>query len=141
MFRIGNWSIKEWISKNIWEIEKNVKKNWIYNFGLRHEVNYITLKNLLYHPVDIEVNWKRPDRPEVKVAEVNMNETGNGSQLVNETISSEEDDRCGYLNLEKFEAIQNCSFWVEGVAMAILGFTALVTNGITIYGFSRYRTF
>ena len=46
-------------------------------------------------------------------------------------------NRCGYLNMEKFQTIQNCTFWVEGVSMAILGFGAIITNFISIYVFSK----
>ena len=45
--------------------------------------------------------------------------------------------QCGYLNMEKFETIRNCTFWVEGVSMAILGFGAIITNAISIYVFSK----
>lgn len=44
---------------------------------------------------------------------------------------------CGYLDEEKYAEIQSCTFWVEGVAMAILGFSAIITNCISIYVFSR----
>ena len=32
---------------------------------------------------------------------------------------------------------QSFAFWVEGVAMTVLGCLALVTNSICIYGFTR----
>ena len=48
------------------------------------------------------------------------------------------EDHCGFLDDDKYHSIQNCSFWVEGVAMSVFGFLAIITNGITIYAFSRY---
>ncbi len=45
---------------------------------------------------------------------------------------------CGYLDIEKFNTIQSCSFWVEGVSMSILGIGAIITNAISIYVFTRY---
>jgi hypothetical protein len=34
--------------------------------------------------------------------------------------------------------IKACGYWVEGVAMTVLGIFALITNAISIYVFSRY---
>ena len=50
------------------------------------------------------------------------------------------DDECGFLTKEKYATIQNCSFWVEGVAMAFFGCIAIVTNAISVYVFSRYNS-
>lgn len=44
---------------------------------------------------------------------------------------------CGSLEANDFETIQSFAFWVEGVAMTVLGCLALVTNSICIYGFTR----
>lgn len=44
---------------------------------------------------------------------------------------------CGQLGFDEYHQIQACGFWVEGVAMSILGFVAFVTNMISIYGFTR----
>ena len=59
----------------------------------------------------------------------------------NQTISFHGEERCGHLNADKYEVIQNCNFWVEGVAMAVFGFIAIITNSISIYAFSRYAQF
>ena len=44
---------------------------------------------------------------------------------------------CGYLDMEKYSTIQSCTFWVEGIAMSVLGFAAIITNFISILVFSR----
>ncbi len=44
---------------------------------------------------------------------------------------------CGTIGLEEFAAIQSCGFWVEGVALTAIGCLALVTNFVSIYGFTR----
>ena len=44
---------------------------------------------------------------------------------------------CGELTQEKFNTIQSCTFWVEGVAMSVLGFFAIVTNIISVCVFSK----
>jgi hypothetical protein len=65
-----------------------------------------------------------------------MNETDNLTSSSTDSIATE-DGQCGYLNYEKFDIIQNCGFWVEGVAMAIFGFSAIVTSAISIYVYTR----
>ena len=59
------------------------------------------------------------------------------SETVSETISVLNTAKCGHLDMEKYQAIQNCNFWVEGVAMSVFGFIAIITNSISIYAFSR----
>ena len=45
--------------------------------------------------------------------------------------------QCGHLDREKYETIQSCSFWVEGIGMSVLGFGAIITNFISIFVFSK----
>ena len=45
--------------------------------------------------------------------------------------------QCGQLDMEMYSTIESCSFWVEGIAMSVLGFGAIVTNFISIYVFSK----
>lgn len=61
--------------------------------------------------------------------------------MMEEENATLNEEKCGYLTLEKFESIQNCSFWVEGVSMAVFGFTAIITNCISIYVFTRLGFF
>ncbi len=44
---------------------------------------------------------------------------------------------CDALSDSDLHTVRSCSFWVEGVAMAVLGFVASVTNVISIYVFTR----
>ena len=70
-----------------------------------------------------------------------MNQTSEIKYLTenNENVSFQEEGLyCGYIDEDKYRSIENCSFWVEGVAMSVFGFAAIITNGITIYAFSRY---
>ena len=47
-------------------------------------------------------------------------------------------EECGVMTEAALAAISNCGFWVEGVAMLVLGGVALVTNVISIYAFTRW---
>ena len=60
----------------------------------------------------------------------NISLDGNFTNSIEET--------CGYLNEDKFKIIQQYSFWVEGVFMAICGFLAIITNALSVYVFTRY---
>ena len=44
---------------------------------------------------------------------------------------------CGHFDMDKYSTIQSCTFWVEGIAMSILGFGAIITNIISICVFSK----
>ena len=67
----------------------------------------------------------------------NTTVSGTVSETNSETISVLNTAKCGHLDMEKYQAIQNCNFWVEGVAMSVFGFIAIITNSISIYAFSR----
>ena len=74
------------------------------------------------------------------IAEVEALDTFESMEGINDTMVDSDPlttSQCGYLNMEKFETIRNCTFWVEGVSMAILGFGAIITNFISIYVFSK----
>ena len=45
--------------------------------------------------------------------------------------------QCGHLDVEMYSTIESCSFWVEEIAMSVLGFGAIITNFISIYVFSK----
>jgi uncharacterized membrane protein HdeD (DUF308 family) len=44
---------------------------------------------------------------------------------------------CRRYSEEEFRQVAACGYWVEGVAMIVLGIFALITNAISIYVFSR----
>jgi len=47
--------------------------------------------------------------------------------------------QCGGADLDEagVATFKACSFWVEGVAMSVLGLIAVITNFISIYVFTR----
>ena len=72
----------------------------------------------------------------MNLSEIILHNNGNLSLEGNFTTSIEE--TCGYLNSDKYKIIQQFSFWVEGVSMAIFGFLAIITNALSVYVFTRY---
>ncbi len=60
----------------------------------------------------------------------NMTEDTNGTDLMMMD--------CGQLEESDFVVVQQCSFWVEGVTMCVLGAVAIITNLLSIYVFTRY---
>lgn len=44
---------------------------------------------------------------------------------------------CTTLNKHGIQTINNCVFWIEGVAMLIAGTIAILTNILSIYVFTR----
>ena len=72
----------------------------------------------------------------------NMSNFENMSNFANDTNNTATDNitgsDCLQFSREDYRQIEACGYWVEGVAMAVLGIFALITNAISIYVFSRY---
>ena len=71
----------------------------------------------------------------MNLSEIILHNSGNLSLDDNFTTSIEE--TCGFLNSDKYKIIQQFSFWIEGVSMAIFGFLAIITNALSVYVFTR----
>ena len=80
---------------------------------------------------------RRPERDLKAMEEYEAFEGLNESALTTEESSDLNTCHCGHLDVEKYSTIQSCTFWVEGIAMSILGFGAIITNFISIYVFSK----
>ena len=63
-----------------------------------------------------------------------LNESTSAAETSDSDLNT---SHCGHLDMDKYSTIQSCTFWVEGIAMSILGFGAIITNIISIYVFSK----
>ncbi|TRY73987.1 hypothetical protein TCAL_05466 [Tigriopus californicus] len=69
----------------------------------------------------------------------NLNQTsfGGSYNFSDHVVDDFQLENCGTLGFDEIQTIHSCGYWVEGVAMTILGAIALITNLISIYAFSR----
>lgn len=70
-------------------------------------------------------------------ANFNRTSFGGNSNFSDHVTDDFQLENCGTLGFEEIQTIHSCGYWVEGVAMTILGAIALITNLISIYAFSR----